>query len=542
VRAGRVVVVLVAIVFVGCSGEIGLGTDAGSTPADAARGPSADSGSENLADSGAAGDAEAADAGPQGPGDAAAPDSGRHPPDAGHHDAGHADAGAHDAGAPADSGFADAAAGLDAAAAPDAASGQPDAAGQPDATSPDATVDDAALPDAALLDAAAPLDATPADAVPEPDAAVPPADAGLWPDAAPQSDAAAQPDAAPAPDSGPAMVPVIGGCQVFPADHIFNTPIDSLPAHPDSVAFMNTIGAHNFHLDLGATVDQTSPDYYGIPYNVVQGSAVAWQPVRYYSADSSLNWDPTAESDCANGAAHTLVSPCVAASAPNPVFPIPAMPLVEGGIDTDPTQPYGDHHILLVDSDSCRLWELYHSYPDATTGWDIFGSASFDLGSNALRPTDWSSADAAGFPMMPLLLKADEADSGAIHHALRFTIQSSKIRTDYVWPARHLTTNGTGSLTLPPMGQLFRVKSSYTIPANFTTQARAILQAMKTYGMYIADGGSDMYVSGEPNAAWLDATISQLASVSNSWVEAVDLSPIMSRAGFDSNSAAVPPP
>lgn len=342
-------------------------------------------------------------------------------------------------------------------------------------------------------------------------------------------------------DGGSGSSPALGGCTLFPANHIFNTPIDSLPVHPSSAAFLTTIGNHNLHLDLGQTVDPTSSTYYGIPYNVVHGAALGWTTVSYGSVDPNLSWDPRAEADCATGASHALVAPCTAASAPQPLFPIPASPLVEGGIVTDPAQPYGDHHLLLLDADSCRLWELFHTYPDPTTNWDIFGSASFDLRSNALRPAGWTSADAAGFPILPLLLRADEASSGTIAHALRFTITSSKIRSTYVWPARHLTTNGTSSTDLPPMGQAFRLKASFAIPPSYNVQSRAILQAMKTYGIYIADGGSDMYVTGEPSASWADDTFTQVQSVGSGEFEAVDLSPIMARSGFNPDSAAVPP-
>jgi hypothetical protein len=343
--------------------------------------------------------------------------------------------------------------------------------------------------------------------------------------------------------AGPAgAVATIAGCQMFPSNHIFNTAIDKLPVDPSSAAYLATIGTHNLHLDLGTSVDVTADDYYGIPYNVVHGSAMSWMSAFYETADTAdLDWDPTTEADCASGSAHTLVSPCTAAAAHGPLFPIPSPPLVEGGIDTDPSQlPYGDHHLLLLDADACRLWELYHAYPHPGGGWDIFGSASFDLRSNALRPAGWTSADAAGFPILPLLLRAEEASTGTISHALRFTIDSDKIRTTYIWPARHLTSNGTGSQSLPPMGQLFRIKSSYAIPAAFNLQARAILQAMKTYGMYIADGGSPMYVQGAPSASWADDTFSQVQSVSSSAFEAVDVSAIMTRAGFDPDSAAVP--
>ncbi len=340
--------------------------------------------------------------------------------------------------------------------------------------------------------------------------------------------------------------PVIGGCSILPSNHIFNTPIDALPVDPQSAAYVATIGTHNLHLDLGQSTDIAMVDtYYGIPYNVVHGKTQAWAQVHFSSADPDVSWDPRPESDCvdaASAAQHTEISPCTAAAAANPVFPIPAAPLVEGGVDTDPSQPYGDHHILLLDADTCVLSELYHAYPHAGGGWDIYGSAMFDLRSNKLRTDGWTSADAAGFPILPLLLRADEATAGHIDHALRFTITSSKIRNAPVWPARHFTTNGTLSTNLPPMGQLFRLKAAYQIPASYNTQARAILQAMKTYGMYIADGGSDMYVTGEPSAGWADATFSQVQSVSTSQFEAVDLTPIHQRAGFDPDSAAVPAP
>ena len=340
---------------------------------------------------------------------------------------------------------------------------------------------------------------------------------------------------------GAGPVATIAGCQMFPSNHIFNTKIDTLPVDPNSAAYLATIGTHNIHLDLGTSVDVTAADYYGIPYNVVHGNALTWAHAFFKTTDTAnLDWDPTTEADCASGSAHTLVAPCTASAAPQPLFPIPSPPLVEGGIDTDPSQPYGDHHILMLDADTCRLWELYHAYPDPSSGWDIFGSASFDLRSNALRPAGWTSADAAGFPILPLLLRADEASTGTIAHALRFTIDSNHIRTTYIWPARHLTGNGTASTNLPPMGQLFRIKASYTIPTTFNVQARAIAQAMKSYGMYIADGGSPMYVTGEPSASWASATFSQVQGISSSQFEAVDISPIMGRAGFDANSATVP--
>jgi hypothetical protein len=366
-------------------------------------------------------------------------------------------------------------------------------------------------------------------------------DAGAIADGGAVADGGAAPDGGVVADGGVALdggVASLGGCQLFPANHIFNTPINSLPADPRSAAYLTTIGSVGVHLDLGNQTDTTAADYYGIPYNLVHGNASGWPATKYYSADPDLDWTPQDESDCASGSGHSPQAPCSAAA---PLFPIPSQPLVEGGIDRDPSQPYGDHHLLILDQDQCRLWELYHAYPDASSGWDIFGSASWDLRSNALRPAGWTSSDAAGFPITPLLLKEAEAASGVIKHPMRFTISSSHIRTSYVWPARHLTGNGTASINLPPMGQLFRLKASYVIPAGDSVQAKAILQALKTYGMYIADGGSNLYVQGEPNAAWDANVFSQLHAVQTSDFEAVDITAITSRPGFDVNSAAVPP-
>jgi hypothetical protein len=339
-----------------------------------------------------------------------------------------------------------------------------------------------------------------------------------------------------------AVHPAIAGCQLFPADHLFNTPIDDLPVHPSSAAFLASIGAATLHLDLGTDTDMASPTYYGIPWNVVEGDLLAWQTARFRSpVAAGYTWDPRAESDCAAGPARALVSPCTAAAAPVPLFPIPAAPLVEGGLATGSPPPDGDHHLLVVDADACRLWELYHVFPDGAGGWDIFGAASWDLGSNDLRPAGWTAADAAGLPMLPLLLRAEEASSGAIRHALRFTVPPGAIRAGYAWPARHLVGRDT-SPRLPEMGQLFRLKASYAIPAGFTTQAKAILQALKTYGMYVADGGSRWYVTGDPSALWQAATFTQVQSVGSDQFEAVDLGPIRARSGWRADSARVPPP
>lgn len=330
---------------------------------------------------------------------------------------------------------------------------------------------------------------------------------------------------------------VLGGCPMFPRSHVFNTPIDDLPVDPKSAAYIATIGGtRRVHLDLGTQTDSSADDFYGIPYNLVAGSSLSWPQVAYTSPDPDFSWDPLVESDCADSSKQ-VVSPCIGGA---PRLPFPATPLVEGGLSTASNhQPSGDHHLLVIDTDTCRLWEAYHVYRPGGA-WQIFGSATFDLTKTDLRPEGWTSADAAGFPILPLLLREEEARLGAIGHALRFTIQSSKIRTSFIWPATHFTTSGTSSTSLPPMGQLFRLKASYAIPATATTQTKAILTALKTYGMYIADGGSDMYISGAPSAAWADGTLSEVQALVASEFEAVDISAIASRAGWSATSAAVP--
>lgn len=326
----------------------------------------------------------------------------------------------------------------------------------------------------------------------------------------------------------PSAAPAVGGCALFPPDHLFNTPIDALPVHPQSAAFLAALGDHPLHLDLGTTLDQARADYYGIPYNVVRGGALAWSPIDY-----GAGWPD--ESDCAAAASQGVVrSPCTVAS---PVFPVPAAPLVEGGVNLTP----GDHHLLVVDADACRLWEAYHATPHPGGGWDVLSTASWDLGSSALRPDTWTSADAAGFPILPLLLRADEAARGEIRHALRFTVSPAAIHAVATWPARHVTGTGT-SASLPATGQLFRLRAGTPIPAGASAQTRAILQALKTYGMYLADGGSTLYVQGEPSAAWDPAIFDDVKAVRTADFEAVDLSPVRARAGWSADSARVPPP
>jgi hypothetical protein len=343
---------------------------------------------------------------------------------------------------------------------------------------------------------------------------------------------------------------MISGCPMLPDNHIFNTPIDQLPTDPSSQAFLDGMGVANLRLDFGQSENIATPDtYLGIPYNVVRPGTGAWTRVAYVTTNTlDMHWDPKPEADCATEPGHGAVSPCTAANAPAPVLPIPSSPLVEGGIaqDVRVVAIYG-HHLLLLDSDTCRLWEAYHAYqgsvqPGMTQrAWHIFGSATFDLQSNALRPVGWRSADESGLPILPLLLRADEASSGIIRHALRFTFDASTTSNRYTWPARRASEYGSVDATKPPMGQLFRLKSSFVIPPDYDVQSRAILQALKTYGMYLADDGSNFFVSGEPSRKWSDKIFGEVQIVRTDQLEAVDLSSIEARPGFDKDSAAVPP-
>ena len=213
-------------------------------------------------------------------------------------------------------------------------------------------------------------------------------------------------------------------------------------------------------------------------------------------------------------------------SDPGP-YPIPENPNIEGNPNS------GDRHILILDRDQCMLYELYDASWQSN-GWHAGSGAIFDLNSNALRPSRWTSADAAGLPIMAGLVRYDEVLSGEISHALRFTV--SQTREAYVWPARHFASTLTG-VQYPPMGQRFRLKASYPIE-DFSSETRVILGALKKYGMILADNGSDWYISGVPDPHWdNDTLVGELHQIPGSAFEAVDVSMLMihpdsAQAGF----------
>jgi hypothetical protein len=203
-------------------------------------------------------------------------------------------------------------------------------------------------------------------------------------------------------------------------------------------------------------------------------------------------------------------------SEPGP-YPIPSDPPIEGGAASD-----GDRHVLVVQSGSCRLYEVYAAYPDGAGGWRAGSGAVWDLNSNALRPDGWTSADAAGLPILPGLVRYDEVAAGRIDHAIRITVP--RTHNSYVWPARHRA--GGGDTSAPPMGTWFRLRADYDI-SGFPREAQVILQALKTHGAIVADNGSAWYISGAPDPRWDNGALRALKNVRGDAFEVVDTSSIM---------------
>ena len=395
-----------------------------------------------------------------------------------------------------------------------------------------------------------------------PPEAADPAPGGVVPEPTPT------PNPEPGGNSGPVTQgPQLGGCPMFPASAVFNTRIDALPVHPDSRRWINAdpqaswtrtfdtpsgvetrqmypIANRSVHADWGTTVDPSRDTYWGIPYNVVDGTTVRtdW-PVVSFAASDSPDGDYRGaddESDCAvaQGSGWAIHRNCQTLPASQRRFPFPqdATIQVEGGI----ASRSGDHHVLVVEQGACRLWESWYSYKTQGGGWYSGGTAAWDLNSLTMRPDGWTSADAAGLPILPLLARAQEASTGEIRHALRVTLPSNRIRGlwrqpydgAYVWPARH-GVSATGDV---PFGAVMRLKADVAIPDGWTTQARAVATAMKRYGLYVADIGSTLFVQGDPSALWQEATIQQLTQLKTLDFEFVDLTPITSHPGFSRDS------
>src|SRR4051794_1435159 len=270
----------------------------------------------------------------------------------------------------------------------------------------------------------------------------------------------------------------LGSCPVSPADNAWNRDVSGLPVDANSGNYLAGIaglgGNQKLHADFGGAGE------YGIPYITVPGTQ-ARVPVDFT--------DYGDESD------------------PGP-YPIPLDAPVEGGSDA---------HVLAVDRDHCKLYELFASSPGASR-WSAASGAVFDLTSNALRPEGWTSADAAGLPIFPGLVRYDEVASGHIDHALRFTL--SRTQRAYLHPATHWASSST-SADLSPMGLRFRLKADFDL-SSYTGQARVILTALKKYGMIVADNGSNWFITGTADTRWNDDDLNQLKVVPGSAFEVVN--------------------
>jgi hypothetical protein len=317
-----------------------------------------------------------------------------------------------------------------------------------------------------------------------------------------------------------AAPPVIGGCQILPANNYWNTPVDTLPVHPSSDAWIASIGTtqganRRLHPDWGNNPNAGGINEiveYGIPFITV-GAPLPSTPIVYTAYGS--------ESD------------------PGP-FPVPLSAPVEGGPSAD-----GDRHVIAIDTVNCVLYELYRAFPVGNT-WQAESGARFPLNSNASRPNGWTSADAAGLAILPGLVKWEEVAAGEITHAIRFTAPNIWGRegntNKYLWPARHWSTSNTNPND-PPMGARVRLKASFNVDKpGFSAATKVILRAMKKYGMVLADRGSGWYISGMSNVNWPSAVISELKNASlikGGDFEVVDTLPLQ----IDPNSEqAVQPP
>src|SRR5215207_4630157 len=282
----------------------------------------------------------------------------------------------------------------------------------------------------------------------------------------------------------------LNGKRLFPADNAWNQDVSNEPVDPNSADLIASMGlGTSLHPDFG-TVWNGAPN--GIPYVVVSG-AQSRVPITFTAYGD--------ESD------------------PGP-YPVPPDAPVEGGAGGT-----GDRHVIVIDRDNWRLYELYRAFPDGA-GWNAESGAVYDLNSNALRPAGWTSADAAGLPIFPGLVRYDEAvTAGEIRHALRFTV--ARTQRAYVHPARHWASTTTDP-NAPPMGIRLRLKASVDI-AGYSPAMQVILRALKKYGMILADNGSNWYVSGAPDPRWSDSELNTLKGLKGSDFEVVKMGTIVTQ-------------
>jgi hypothetical protein len=278
--------------------------------------------------------------------------------------------------------------------------------------------------------------------------------------------------------------PSVEGCSIFPADNPWNQDVSGFDVHPNSDAFVDSVGRDSgMHADFG-TVYEGAP--IGIPFTVAT-AATPLVPVVFVESPE--------ESD------------------PGP-YPIPPDAPIEGGGVED-----GDRHVIVVDTDSCMLYELYRGFPlDGGASWEADSGAVFDLTSNETRPEGWTSADAAGLPIFPGLVKYSEiVEAGSLDHAVRITVSNSQ--AGYIAPATHYAS-ADGNPNLPPMGLRLRMKADYDCSA-YSSEVQTICAGFKRYGLIVADNGSDWYVSGAPDDRWNDEALADIANITGDAFEVV---------------------
>jgi len=274
-------------------------------------------------------------------------------------------------------------------------------------------------------------------------------------------------------------------CPIFPASNPINQDISHAPVDPNSARYIAAIGASgHLHPDFG-----TNPSY-GIPYTVV-GPHQPRVPIRFSEYGEESNPGP---------------------------YPVPANAPVEGAGEE------GDRHVLVLQKGSCKLYELYAARRSGA-GWEAGSGATFDLRSNVLRPEGWTSADAAGLPIFPLLVRYPEVRAGQIDHALRVTVERSQ--RGYIHPATHFASDSSDP-SLPPMGLRLRLNAGFSL-AGYHGEALVVLRALKRYGLIVADNGSSWYITGAPDPRWNDEDLNQLKNVPGSAFQAVRTGPILHR-------------
>jgi hypothetical protein len=292
--------------------------------------------------------------------------------------------------------------------------------------------------------------------------------------------------------TGGGEAPQIAGCGIFPADNFWNTAVDTLPVHPNSAAYIASIGAAaTLHPDFGTEWNGSD---IGIPFDVIPAD----QPLVPITFDY---WDESDKGSDTCNPSHDETTGC---------YPIPADPSIEGG---------SDRHVLLLQEGACTLYEIYAAEKDTGGQWHGGSGAIWDLGQNQARPEGWTSADAAGLAILPGLVRYDEvAGPGEINHAIRITLNT--IQSGYIRPASHSDGRGGHDPDLPPMGLRLRLKADYDL-SGFSAPIQKILRAMKRCGVVVADTGSDMYVSGQHHDDWDDDLLRELGRVTAGDFEAL---------------------